>query len=254
MDEVKTILDAISMRISKEEGIDPDFVVIENRIGHVHLHVERPDLPQWPMAMIPGPEAISKDMPMQIKNIEEGLRTMIRAHLALKHVHDRFEGPPPAWATGIHPLALLALGRSSYNVDEMIKCSRSGSWRPEEREEYLLGDRSGLHLEIKMIRLPSGRAVRSRGSYGSLDIPRLPETTRTAMTGRRLSDFLDLPEFLEDLVVWRTIDRPDLGTTRIEIWADLVPIEEPPAGEEPWWVGTWSSWQDLCKDRQNKGA
>ena len=254
MDEAKAILDAISTRISKEEGIDPDLVSIENRIGHVHLHVERPDLPRWPMAMMPGPESISKDMPVQIESMEEGLRTMIRAHLALRHVHDQFEGPPPAWGTGIHPLALLALGRSSYTARERIKCSRSGSWRPEEREEYLLGDRSALHLEIKMIRLPSGRAVRCRGSYGSLDIPRLPETTRTAMTGRKLSDFLDLPDFPEDLVVWRTIDRPDLGATRMEIWADLVPIEQPPVGEDPWWIGTWSAWQDLHMDRKNKGT
>ena len=37
---------------------------------------------------------------------------------------------------------------------------------------------------------------------------------------------------------------------------DDVPTEteEPPAGEDPWWVRTWSAWQDLCKDRQNKGA
>ena len=249
MQEVQKILDAVVQNICRQEGLDPDLATIENRVGHVHVHVERPDLPKWPVAMSPGLEHLARDCPMQIEEIERTLRTLAEAHLALKHVHDHFDGTPPLWATGIHPMTQLAIGRSSYTLHEMLKSSRSGTWRPDKSEEFLLGDKSGLHLEMKMIRLEGGRLFRARGTFSTIDVSRVPDTVRTAVTGRKLADFMETPGAVGDLKIHKATDRPDIGVTRLEIWADLIPMEAPPPGENPWWIAKWSAWQNMRMER-----
>jgi len=252
MNDIQPILDATIARICDEIDIDPALVTIENRFSHVHIHVERPELVRWPLAMTPGCEALSEDSHTTLDQIEHVLRVLGQAHLALKHVHDRFEGPPPLWATGIHPLARFAIERSSYTFEEMIKESRSPAWRPEEREEHHLGEGSGLHLEVRLLKFGNGTTARTRGTYCSLDTEPMTQTSRTAIAGRRMGEMMDDARGVEDLVASSAVDRPDLGKTRVVVWSDLVPIEEPPAGEEPWWIARWSAYQDVKLGRSGK--
>ena len=249
MKEMQAILDATVSRVCRDAGVDPDIASIDNRVGHVRVHVEKPDLPRWPMSMAPGPEYLSKDCPMDIDAMERILKVLLSVHRAMKEVHDRFDAPPPLWATAIHPMAKTAIGRSSYSFEDMVRESRSPTWRPEEHEEHLLGDKSGLHLEVKMLMFGSGMRVRTRGTFATIDVPRMPETTRTSIIGRRLAECTDLDDESAPLVISSAVDRADLEATRLTIWGDLVPIERAPEGENPWWVPVWSELQDLRMDR-----
>ena len=253
MKEIQTMLDATAKRVCDEVGLDPSFATIENRIAHVNIHVETPRLPLWPLTMSPGPEHLDEDCAMEIDRIEHILGVLARAHLALQHAHDRFQGPPPLWATGVHPLVGFAIDRSSYSPEEIVKESRSPAWRPEEREEHLLGEKTGLHLEVKMLRFGNGLKIRARGTYSSLDVQPMTDTTRTGIVGRSLAEVMDCPADIADLLISSAVDRPNEGTTRLTVWGDLVPIEEPPAGEDPWWIATWSDFQDLAMERHRHG-
>jgi hypothetical protein len=252
MNDIRPILDATIARTCDDIGLDPSLVTIENRVSHLHIHVERPELTHWPLAMTPGREAISHESHIALDWIEHVLRVLGEAHLALKHVHDIFNGPPPPWATGIHPLARFAIERSSYTFEEMIRESRSPTWKPEEREEHLLGEGSGLHVEVRLLRFGNGTTVRTRGTYSSLDTGPMTQTSRTSIAGRRLEEIMEDARGVEDLVASSAVDRPDLERTRVIVWGDLVPIEEPPAGEDPWWIARWSAYQDLKLGRSDK--
>ena len=246
--EIGQIYNAIAERICTDKGIDPDVAKIENRVGHVRVYVERPATPKWPVAMTPGPEDLAKDVHVNLETIEQTLETLIDAHLALKGAHDEFAGEPPLWATGVHPLVKAILSTSTYSAEELLRSSRSTTWKPEEREELTVGGKGGLYLEVKLLRLRTGRIMRNRGTYATIDLPKLPSTVVNGMIGRSFADYIEGPEGLEHITIDGAIDLVDQNGTRLQSWADLVPIENNTA-ENPWWISKWSAFQDLRMDR-----
>ena len=247
-ENILKILRASASHLAEEEKYDAQKVKIEHRHSHLHLSVAKPDTLQWEVTMSPTSAYFETDLLVDMTAFTNALRVLIKGAQAAEIVHDRFGRDVPCWATGIHPLGRDIVAASSYSAHDLLKASRSPSWRPEEEEEYLLSEKTGLHLEIKFIR---GRHLyRNRGTYATLDVERLPDSARISLIGRKLSDFSgeNLPNS-NHLTITEAVDNKDAGCTRLSLWGDLVPLETPPPGEDPWWIKDWSALQDLRMNR-----
>lgn len=249
-EKILKILRAYASHIADKQKYDPQKIGIEHRFTHLHLNVAKPETMQWEVAMSPAADYFKADIPVDIQAFGKTIEALIKGAQAAEFVHNKFERNVPCWATGVHPLGRDMISSSSYKASDLLKSSRSPSWRPEEEEEYLLSDKTGLHLEVKFLR--GVHFYRSRGTFATLDVEQLPDSVRLSLIGRSLSDFAGngLPNS-RHLIITEAINNADAKSTRLNLWGELIPLETPPDGEDPWWIKDWSKLQDIRMGRTN---
>lgn len=171
--------------------------------------------------------------------IEQFTKAIVEAERVLSHLHDRFGETIPPWAMSAHPLARDFVEASSYTAEEIIDRSAYEQDGNPDREEYRF-ETSYNHFNLRWMRLAS--LLRASGCFATMDVPAVPEATLVAIKNKTVSEIFG-PSFKHSADLKPMGMGPTADRTRISFKDNLIPIVDPPAGEDTWWINSWSLYE-----------